>query len=177
MVLGATQSDGCGVIRQARIQGDDGYADLYSIPAYLLRNRWLSCPEPYYHALSRPPSVESEAANRAIVLAELIQNPILFVHVGSSVSLLFDTPSTVAWSLIKIYDEQASANTIRAAQTRGLPVFAETCPQYLNLTWEDLVCLALFTGPGRILSPYLETLSLPDMLREQQNGLLPASRA
>ncbi|KAJ6580772.1 putative aminohydrolase [Mycena capillaripes] len=71
---------------------------------------------PYYHALSRPPSVEGEAANRAIVLAELIQNPILFVHVGSS----------------------ASANVIRAAQTRGLPVFAETCPQYLNLTWEDL---------------------------------------
>ncbi|KAJ7036620.1 putative aminohydrolase [Mycena alexandri] len=71
---------------------------------------------PYYHALSRPPSVEGEAANRAIVLAELIENPILFVHVGSS----------------------ASANVIRAAQTRGLPVFAETCPQYLNLTWEDL---------------------------------------
>lgn len=45
-------------------------------------------PEPYYHALSRPPSVEGEAANRAIVLAELIQNPILFVHVGSSVSPL-----------------------------------------------------------------------------------------
>ncbi|KAJ6504502.1 putative aminohydrolase [Mycena vulgaris] len=71
---------------------------------------------PYYHALSRPPSVEGEAANRAIVLAELIENPILFVHVGSS----------------------ASANVIRSAQTRGLPVFAETCPQYLNLTWDDL---------------------------------------
>ncbi|KAJ7483440.1 putative aminohydrolase [Mycena latifolia] len=71
---------------------------------------------PYNHALSRPQSVEGEAANRAIVLAELIENPILFVHVGSS----------------------ASANVIRAAQTRGLPVFAETCPQYLNLTWEDL---------------------------------------
>ncbi|KAJ6483629.1 putative aminohydrolase [Mycena vitilis] len=71
---------------------------------------------PYYHALSRPPSVEGEAANRAIVLAELIESPILFVHVGSS----------------------ASANVIRVAQTRGLPVFAETCPQYLTLTWEDL---------------------------------------
>ncbi|KAJ7691958.1 putative aminohydrolase [Mycena rosella] len=71
---------------------------------------------PHYHALSRPPSVEGEAANRAIVLAELIENPLLFVHVGSS----------------------ASANVIRAAQTRGLPIFAETCPQYLNLTWEDL---------------------------------------
>lgn len=52
-----------------------------------LKGPWI---DPYYHALSRPPSVEGEAANRAIVLAELIQNPILFVHVGSSVSLLFD---------------------------------------------------------------------------------------
>ncbi|KAJ7147686.1 putative aminohydrolase [Mycena crocata] len=71
---------------------------------------------PYYHALSRPRSVGGEAANRAIVLAELIGTPILFVHVGSS----------------------ASANVIRAAQARGLPVFAETCSQYLTLTWEDL---------------------------------------
>ena len=41
---------------------------------------------PFYHALSRPPLVEGEATNRAIALAELVQNPILFVHVGSSVS-------------------------------------------------------------------------------------------
>jgi len=40
---------------------------------------------PYYHALSRPPLVEGEATNRAIALAQLIQNPILFVHVGSAV--------------------------------------------------------------------------------------------
>lgn len=40
---------------------------------------------PYYHALSRPPIVEGEATNRAISLATLIQNPILFVHVGSAV--------------------------------------------------------------------------------------------
>lgn len=43
------------------------------------------------------------------------------------------------------HDEQTSANTIRAAQTRGLPIFAETCPQYLNLTWEDLVSLPLLS--------------------------------
>ena len=41
--------------------------------------------QPYSHALSRPPIVEGEATNRAIALATLIQNPILFVHVGSSV--------------------------------------------------------------------------------------------
>ncbi|WVQ80857.1 hypothetical protein IAT38_002964 [Cryptococcus sp. DSM 104549] len=72
--------------------------------------------EPRYHGESRPPAVEGEATSRAIVLAELIQNPILFVHVGSS----------------------GAADVIRQSQTRGLPVYAETCPQYLHLTWKDL---------------------------------------
>jgi dihydropyrimidinase len=40
---------------------------------------------PYNHALSRPPVVEMEATNRAIALAGLIKNPILFVHIGSPV--------------------------------------------------------------------------------------------
>lgn len=47
---------------------------------------YLIHPAPYYHALSRPPIAEGEATNRAISLATLIQNPILFVHVGSAVS-------------------------------------------------------------------------------------------
>jgi dihydropyrimidinase len=42
---------------------------------------------PFYHALSRPPIVEGEATNRAIALAQLIQSPILFVHVGSVVRM------------------------------------------------------------------------------------------
>ena len=42
--------------------------------------------EPYYHALSRPPLVEGEATGRAIAMSELIDNPILFVHIGSVVS-------------------------------------------------------------------------------------------
>ncbi|KAJ5419328.1 uncharacterized protein N7487_002878 [Penicillium crustosum] len=71
---------------------------------------------PYYHALSRPPLVEGEATNRAIALAQLIQNPILFVHVGSVLG----------------------AANVRRAQTMGLPVYAETCPQYFHLTWDDL---------------------------------------
>ena len=88
--------------------------------------------EPYYHALSRPPLVEGEATNRAIALAELVENPILFVHIGSVVSRW--CPGDRAHS------GQMAMENVRSAQTRGLPVFAETCPQYLNLTWEDLVC-------------------------------------
>ncbi|CAI7665099.1 unnamed protein product [Penicillium pancosmium] len=71
---------------------------------------------PFYHALSRPPIVEGEATNRAIALAQLIQSPILFVHVGSVLG----------------------AANVRRAQTMGLPIYAETCPQYFHLTWDDL---------------------------------------
>ncbi|THW36189.1 D-hydantoinase [Aureobasidium pullulans] len=71
---------------------------------------------PYYHALSRPPIVEMEATNRAIALAGLIENPILFVHIGSPLA----------------------ATNVRNAQTQGMPIYAETCPQYLNLTYDDL---------------------------------------
>ena len=72
---------------------------------------------PKYHATSRPPILEAEATNRAIALSSLVANtPILLVHVS---------------------DPDAAAR-IRAAQTAGQPVFAETCPQYLFLTRDDL---------------------------------------
>lgn len=72
--------------------------------------------EPYYHGLARPPIVEAEATNRGIVLSELVQHPILFVHVGSALAM----------------------DAIRQAQTRGLPIRAETCPQYMHLSWDDM---------------------------------------
>jgi dihydropyrimidinase len=72
--------------------------------------------EPVYHAASRPQIVEQEATGRAIKLAELIDAPILIVHVSSPVA----------------------AREIRDAQSKGLPVYAETCPQYLFLTRADM---------------------------------------
>ena len=71
---------------------------------------------PKYHAMSRPQILETEATNRAITLSEIISTPILIVHVSS--------PSAAAH--------------IRNGQTRGLPVYAETCPQYLFLTRDHL---------------------------------------
>ena len=43
--------------------------------------------EPYHHYTSRPPIVEAEATNRAISLSEIIQIPILLVHVSAPVTL------------------------------------------------------------------------------------------
>jgi dihydropyrimidinase len=68
--------------------------------------------EPMQHALTRPPLVEAEAAHRAIVLAEMAGAPIYIVHVSAA----------------------ETVEEIAAARARGLPVYGETCPQYLFLT-------------------------------------------
>ncbi|CAM5191178.1 Dihydropyrimidinase OS=Castellaniella defragrans OX=75697 GN=HNR28_001445 PE=3 SV=1 [Castellaniella defragrans] len=71
---------------------------------------------PQYHAASRPQAVEREATHRAITFSELVDVPILIVHVSGSEAI-----------------EQ-----IRWAHGRGQKIYAETCPQYLYLTAEDL---------------------------------------
>lgn len=79
-----------------------------------LEKRLLYAPK--YHATSRPQILESEATNRAISLGRLIGAPILIVHVSSPEAM----------------------DAIRKAQGQGLPVYGETCPQYLFLTSKDL---------------------------------------
>tara|TARA_B100000953_G_scaffold192796_1_gene158763 strand:+ start:86 stop:1552 length:1467 start_codon:yes stop_codon:yes gene_type:complete len=71
---------------------------------------------PKFHAISHVELAEDEATHRAIRLSELIDVPILIVHVSAS---------------------EAMAE-IRRAQTAGLKVYGETCPQYLFLTASDL---------------------------------------
>lgn len=88
--------------------------DILSWMTEQLESRGLYAPK--YHATSRPQIVETEATNRAIALSSIIDTPILIVHVSSP---------------------EAAAH-IRHAQTKGLPIFAETCPQYLFLTHSDL---------------------------------------
>ncbi len=74
------------------------------------------CTAPKYHAHSRPKLVELEATQRAIALAELAGAPIEIFHVSC--------PEVAA--------------LIEAARARGLPVWGETCPQYLVLTAADM---------------------------------------
>ncbi|WP_031385089.1 dihydropyrimidinase [Modicisalibacter zincidurans] len=71
---------------------------------------------PYYHGVAHSSIGEREASHRAISLAELVDVPVLIVHVSG--------PEAI---------EQ-----IRWAQNRGLRVYGETCPQYLMLTAADL---------------------------------------
>ncbi|THV04899.1 dihydropyrimidinase [Dendrothele bispora CBS 962.96] len=72
--------------------------------------------EPWHHGTSRPPIVEAEATHRALALAELMDTPMLIVHVSA--------PEAV--------------NIIRRAQTRLLPIYAETCPHYAILDGSEM---------------------------------------
>ena len=85
---------------------------------------------PYYHAVSRPAPVEREATHRAISLAELIDVPVMIVHVSN----------------------RGAMEEIRRAQQRGLKVYGETCPQYLTLTSDDLQGLNM-EGAKYVCSP------------------------
>ncbi|MEW6631369.1 MAG: dihydropyrimidinase [Pseudomonadota bacterium] len=71
---------------------------------------------PHYHGASRPIAVEREATHRAISLAEIVDTPVMIVHVSN----------------------RQAMEEIRRAQMRGLAVFGETCPQYLVLTEQDM---------------------------------------
>ena len=71
---------------------------------------------PAFHGSSRPMVVEREATHRAIALSELVDTPILIVHVSG----------------------REAVEQIHWARGRGLPIYAETCPQYLFLSADDL---------------------------------------
>src|SRR5256885_8211342 len=70
---------------------------------------------PKYHALTRPTRAEAEGVHRAIAIAEMAESPVYIVHLSCADSL----------------------NQVREARDRGLPAFAETCPQYLFLSYDN----------------------------------------
>lgn len=86
---------------------------------------------PRFHGHSRPMLVEREATQRAIALAELVDVPILIVHVSG----------------------REAVEQIRWARSHGLNVFAETCPQYLFLSAEDLGIDNSYMGARCVCSP------------------------
>jgi dihydropyrimidinase len=86
---------------------------------------------PRYHAHARPMLVEREATHRAIALSQLVDVPILIVHVSG----------------------REAVEQIRWARGHGLQVYAETCPQYLFLTAEDLGIDDSYHGARCVCSP------------------------
>lgn len=86
--------------------------------------------QPVHHARSRPVPVEREATHRATTLAEVAGVPVMIVHVSNGAAL----------------------EEIQRARARGVRVFAETCPQYITLTADDLD-RAGFEGAKWVCSP------------------------
>ena len=87
--------------------------------------------DPYYHGVARYPIFEGEATNRVIRLAEAADVPVYIVHLSAREAL----------------------DAVRAARDRGTQAFAETCPQYLFLSLDDMK--GGFNGAKFVCSPPL----------------------
>jgi dihydropyrimidinase len=72
--------------------------------------------DPLHHGLTRPPELEGEATHRAIQLARVTGAPLYIVHLSARHAL----------------------EAVAQARDTGQNVFAETCPQYLFLSLDDL---------------------------------------
>src|SRR5450631_3045222 len=97
--------------------------------------------DPVQHGLTRPPELEAEATGRAITLAKVTGAPLYVVHLSAAQAL----------------------DAVTAARDTGQNVFAETCPQYLYLSLDDLA-RPDFEGAKYVASPPLRP-------REHQGSL------
>ena len=95
----------------------------------------------FNHPWTRPPEVEFDAVQKALMLVEFTKCPTYFVHISTA----------------------ESVQMIREAKAKGLPVYAETCPQYLLLDDEK------YNGPFSQVAPYI--MSPPLRSKENQAGL------
>jgi dihydropyrimidinase len=87
---------------------------------------------PKYHALTRPAQLEAEATHRVISLAEVANVPVYIVHLSAKEAML----------------------QVRAARDRGVQAMAETCSQYLFLSYENYEEPG-FDGAKYVMSPPL----------------------
>jgi dihydropyrimidinase len=88
--------------------------------------------DPVQHGLTRPPELEAEATHRAITLARVTGSPLYIVHLSAAEAL----------------------QAVSEARDTGQNVFAETCPQYLYLSLDDLA-RPDFEGAKYVASPPL----------------------
>src|SRR5436853_961735 len=95
---------------------------------------------PKYHALTRPTTAEAEATSRSIALAEMAGAPVYIVHLSCNDAL----------------------EKVREARDRGLPAYAETCPQYLYLSIEN------FDVPGFECAKYVFTPPLREKWHQEK---------
>jgi len=91
---------------------------------------------PKYHSLTRPTIAEAEGVHRAIAIAEMAEAPVYIVHLSCTDAL----------------------NQVRQARDRGINAFAETCPQYLFLSYDNYLEPG-FDGAKYVMTPPLRDKS------------------
>jgi dihydropyrimidinase len=96
---------------------------------------------PVYHALTRPQVAEAEGTFRAICLSEMAGSPVYIVHLSA---------------------ERALKQVVEA-RDRGLPAYAETCPQYLFCSQDDLARPG-FEGAKFVCTPPLRPKEMQEDL-------------
>ena len=96
---------------------------------------------PKYHAITRPQIAEAEGTHRAICLAEMAGAPVYIVHLSA---------------------ERALKQVVEA-RDRGLPTYAETCPQYLFCSDDDLAKPG-FEGAKYVCTPPLRPKQMQEDL-------------
>jgi dihydropyrimidinase len=87
--------------------------------------------DPKWHAWSRPPEIEGEATNRAVVFSGLTGCPLYVVHMTCAPAI----------------------EALRRGRQQGYPVMGETCTQYFFLTVDDHLALPGFEGSKYVCSP------------------------
>ena len=97
--------------------------------------------DPVYHGLTRPAAMEGEAVHRVFKMAELAGAPAYIVHLSSRDAL----------------------DALQEARDRGVAAYAETCPQYLYLSMDDLARPG-FEGAKFVCSPPLRSKDHQDEL-------------
>ena len=102
---------------------------------------------PKYHALTRPTKAEAEGVHRAIAIAEMAEAPVYIVHLSCADSL----------------------EEVCEARDRGLPAYAETCPQYLFLDY-SLYEREGFEGAKWVMTPPLREKWNQDKLWQGLRG-------
>ncbi|MEK6406480.1 MAG: dihydropyrimidinase [Acidobacteriota bacterium] len=102
---------------------------------------------PKYHALTRPTKAEAEGVHRAIAIAEMADAPVYIVHLSCADAL----------------------EEVREARDKGLPAYAETCPQYLFLDY-SLYEREDFEGAKWVMTPPLREKWNQDKLWQGLQG-------
>lgn len=109
------------------VHAENGDVEAQLTPALIAAGKT----DPKYHASSRPPEIEGEATNRAVIMSGMTHCPLYVVHMTT----------------------ESSIDALRRGRALGYPVMGETCVQYFFLTVDEHLAAPGFEGSKYVCSP------------------------